>query len=58
MVAEAVMTDNELYLGLRQAVLSALDVFERWLIAKGVLRASARTAELRKELKATRKDAE
>ena len=50
------MTDTDLYLGIRQAVLSALDVFERWLIGKGVLRPSARTAELRKQLKATRKE--
>ena len=48
------MTDNELYLGLRQAVLSALDVFERWLIVRGILRASARTAEQRKELREVR----
>ena len=50
------MTDNEFYLGIRQAILSGLDVFERWLIGKGILRPSARTAELRKQLKAIRKE--
>ena len=50
------MTDTEFYLGIRQAVLSALDVFERWLISRDILRPSARTAELRKQLKAIRKE--
>jgi len=50
------MTDGDLYLGIRQAILSGLDVFERWLIAKGMLRATARTADLRKQLKAIRKE--
>ena len=50
------MTDSDLYLGIRQAILSGLDVFERWLIGKGILRATARTAELRKQLKATRQE--
>ena len=44
------MTDRDLCLALRQAVLMALDAFERWLLARGWLN-GPRTSELRHEVK-------
>ena len=53
------MTDNDrnavLGLAIRQAFLGIVDAIERWLAAEGAFRGT-RTAELRKELKATKKD--
>ena len=55
----AQMTDNDrnavLGLAIRQAFLGIVDAIERWLAAEGAFRGT-RTAELRKELKATRKE--
>ena len=53
------MTNNDrnavLGLAIRQAFLGIVDAIERWLAAEGAFRGT-RTAELRKELKATRKE--
>ena len=55
----ATMTDDNrnvaLGLAIRQALLAIVDAVERWLAAGGAFRGT-RTAELRKELKATRKE--
>ena len=54
-----VMADNDrnaaLGMAARQAFLAIVDAIERWLAAEGAFRGT-RTAELRKELKATRKE--
>ena len=49
--------DRNVALGMaaRQAFLAIVDAIERWLAAEGVFRGT-RTAELRRELKATRKE--
>ena len=49
--------DRNVALGMaiRQALLAIVDAVERWLAVEGAFRGT-RTAELRKELKATRKE--
>ena len=44
-----------LVMAIRQALLAIVDAVERWLTFEGAFRGT-RTAELRKELKATRKE--
>ena len=53
------MTEDDrnvaLGMAIRQAFLAIVDAIERWLAAEGAFRGT-RTAELRRELKATRKE--
>ena len=53
------MTDDNrnaaLVMAIRQALLAIVDAVERWLAVEGAFRGT-RTAELRRELKATREE--